>query len=131
MAEELSNKFNGRVENGKIILTKSLAYEYCLKTLEGNEIVLSIRKYRKQRSIRQNRYYWLCINFIASETGNDPDELHQGFKAMFLTDRSGKLPVIKSTARLSGVEFSEYIEKIAVKIAEFGMTLPNVEDFYR
>ena len=130
MSDVLINKFKGRVGNGKLFLEKTKAYEYLINSLEGKTIELTIKKFRKKRTNQQNRYYWVCINFIASEIGEDPEELHQTFKAMFLVDKSGKIPIVKSTSRLTTVEFTEYIEKIAKRVALIGIILPNPEEYY-
>lgn len=94
------------------------------------KIEIIIKRYRKKRTNRQNSLYWLWLNFIAEETGSDPDELHVYFKSKYLLDRSGKIPVVKSTTRLTTVEFSEYMDKITREVANVGITLPNPEDLY-
>lgn len=126
--------FYGLVEKGELkVENKPRFQKYLLSLSRPNKptkIEIIIKRYRKKRSVQQNRYYWLCLNFIGNEIGEDAEELHNTFKAMFLTDRTGKIPIVRSTTKLNTVQFTEYMDKIARKIAEIDITLPNPEDAY-
>lgn len=86
---------------------------------------------KTQRSGQQNRYYWLYLGLISREYGNDVDDLHEYFRKRFLPRETftikgpkGNLKVerIKSTTKLSKVEFGEYLDRIA---AETEIPLPD------
>lgn len=101
---------------------------------EGKPFNVTIKACNPKRSIPQNRTYWMWINCIHDDTGNDQDVLHEIFKKKFLGYDSHELDGItierpRSTTNLSTVEFSAYMEKLqAWAGSELGMTLPNPED---
>jgi hypothetical protein len=64
-----------------------------------------------------NGYYWLYIGVIADETGDNPNELHEYFKRVYLPPkyvkvlgREVKLPA--STTDLTGQEMMHYMMQI-------------------
>lgn len=131
----MTPKFYGTIENGNFTLENDKQFKKYLTSLQYKtkpaRVEIAVRRYRKKRSDKQNRYYWLCLNHIANELGEtEPDNLHITFKAMFLIDKSGKLPIIKSTTSLNSKEFMDYMEKISIKMGEFGVTLPNPDEWY-
>lgn len=101
---------------------------------EGVRFDVKISRHRPKRSIPQNRTYWMWINCISDETGNDQDALHELFKEKFLgmevIDVLGEwIGRPKSTAKLSTVDFSAYMEKVqAWAASEMAIRLPNPED---
>jgi len=136
MVKKLSIAWYGYIEKDKLILEKESMFKEFLTNLkrpneEKTKVVLSLKRYYKTRSVRANSYYWVCLTHIAHELGYEPDELHSTFKAMFLIDRSGKLPIVRSTTSLDTTEFMDYISKIAAKVGELGILLPSPEDYYQ
>ena len=125
-----SNMFKGRIENGVILLENAKLYNDKVMSLEGKEIELDLKRYYKKRSNQHNRYYRVCLKHISEITGYDEDELHNTFKAMFCVDRSGKIPIVKSTAKLNSLEFTEYIEKIARRVALIDIILPSPNEYF-
>ena len=115
----------GKVKDGKLKLDAPQSYLVELSRLEGQRIELTIRKERHTRSLSQNSLYWLFLTFIGQELGYEAEELHSTFKAMFLTDHSKEFPIVRSTAKLSTVEFTDYLDKITRKVAEMGVVLPD------
>lgn len=111
-------RFIAHIENGKLALNTPEAWKrYLLGFKDRTELVMDIDRKKNTRSLSQNRYYWLYLNVIETETGNDANDLHELFKRLFLpsTDRtilgtSIRLPA--STTELSKHDFSEYMEKI-------------------
>ena len=90
-----------------------------------------IKEYKKTRSDEQNRYLWWGVyKTIADSTGDDSEYIHWVMGMKFLVDHSKKAPYIKSTAKLTTTEFSEYIENIKNFVAPFWIIIPNAEDFY-
>ena len=122
--------FLGKIEFGNLRLKKPKEFQAFVQKFEGKQMWLEIKKMFTKRTDRQNAYYWLCLEIVANDIGHDPEELHDTFKAKFLVDRSGKFPVVISTTKLSTLEFGEYIDKIGAFVADFGITLPNSEDYY-
>lgn len=92
-----------------------------------------IQKPTDNRTNQQNNYYWLYLGIIAAETGNIEEELHEFFKKQFLPRKfaviKGKgsdheVEMIKSTTKLSKIEFGDYLDKIC---AMTDVPLPDPE----
>jgi hypothetical protein len=62
-----------------------------LNALKDGVYEISINKFRKSRSLQQNRYMWgVVYKLIADHTGYTADEVHQLMKDRFLSyDRNG------------------------------------------
>ncbi len=127
---KLTPKFKGSIKSGKLILEKPQIFGLYLGNFEGKRVDVIVQKEKKARSLKANSYYWLCLSHIGSEIGEDSEELHTTFKAMFLVDRSKQLPIVRSTASLSTEEFAEYLDKIERRVAEIGIILPDPNEYY-
>jgi 16S rRNA U1498 N3-methylase RsmE len=119
--------FEGKIKNGKLEIDDQDLFEMYLATLDGKEITVLVEKKKRHRTIKQNAYYWTCLSIIGNELGYTKEEIHTTFKAMYLVDRTGKIPIVRSTTSLTTAEFTEYFDKIIRKVAELGITLPNPE----
>ena len=105
--------FFGRVEKGKLVLKLQDRFNDYLRSLEGQEVQVVVGKPRKPRSNQENRYYWgVVIKLLSEHTGYSEDEMHDALRMLFLTDKTSKMPTLKSTALLSTVEFEEYMSQI-------------------
>ena len=49
---------------------------------------------------------------------------------MFLTDKSLKIPLVRSTAILTTSEFTQYLDKVVRKLAELEIVIMTPEEFY-
>lgn len=96
--------------------------------------VMEFKPYRIQRSVKANNLYWMWLNCISKETGNDSETLHQYFAEKYLAwDTKGCLDgeVIKrrSTTSLDSKEFSEYLENIRMQMLnDYAIVLPEPQD---
>lgn len=109
-----------------------------VRVFTGKEIEVIFRRKRKHRSDPQNRYYWgVVVEMIRAgmkEMGDKvtPDQVHEFLKWRFLRtqkidEATGEVlyEYAGSTADLSTVEFSEYVEKCCQFAAEFlGVSIP-------
>ena len=120
--------FMGKVNKGKITFDTPDEFSKHLWSLEGKVIQTIVRKYKTSRTNPQNKLYWFYLTFIAHELGYETEELHATFKAMFLTDRSSKFPIVKSTTSLTTTGFTNYIDKIVRKMAEMDIILPDPKE---
>lgn len=99
-------KFNIKtsVNKGKIIEHQNLLND-ALTVFEGKEILITVERFYKKRSNKQNRYYWGVIiehwkNIIRQEWGEiwTIDEVHDFLKAnlnfqVFVDEGTGELAV--------------------------------------
>lgn len=123
-------RFTAHIENGKLAINSKESWKrYLLGFNDGTELVLDIDLKKNTRSLSQNRYYWLYLNVIETETGNSANDLHELFKRLFLpptnkTILNTDIRLPASTTDLSKHDFSEYLEKIC---AMTGVPIPDPE----
>lgn len=121
-----SEHFLGKIvmdeETGKKRITHNseryLQHFLNTKTKVGEKVSITITTQQLKRTLRQNRYYWANLQHISDQGSNDPEDLHNLFKGLFLS--KGVVNVLghrvrrtKSTTDLSVTGFAEYMEKIA------------------
>ena len=84
--------------------------------------------FKKDRTTLQNRYLrgWV-YGTIAKEIWEDTEYVHGVMRLKFLIDRSKKHPYIRSTAKLSTQEFTEYVEKVRNFVAPW-LYIPTPEE---
>ena len=96
----------------------------------GSDYRITIEEVDAGRTNEQNRFYWAILNEIADQTGNSSEDLHETFRAMFLTDRGAIPPRIRSTTELDVREFITYIDQILAYIGtEMGITVRQTREF--
>ena len=81
-----------------------------------------IEKPKQIRTLKQNALYWLFLELVERETGNDAQDLHAFFSKRLLPNKIVKIhgkkgehdfERVKSTTELSKNEFTEYMDKIS------------------
>ena len=107
---------------------------YIDKCKDGVMFVVEIKRQTRQRTILQNRLYWLYVACIMDETGNDRETIHYELRRRFLPIRTGELAGeqierLTSTTELNTAQFKAYIDRI-VEFAqnELSIVLPNPDD---
>ena len=121
--------FYAKTKDGKLTLHNLKEFNQFVEQLKESSIEIRIRKYRAKRSLHQNALYWVWLQIIAQDLGYDTEELHNSFRAMYLTDRSKKIPLVRSTTVLNKLEFGQYLDKIERQAGELGITLPQPEEY--
>jgi hypothetical protein len=136
---KIAPRFKGIVYNGAVAFPDTVMqnlYSNWIQGLEGKDISVTVKKYRKDRSDRQNNWYWgVVIQMITDETGYEKDEVHEYLKSLFLTEKRVivnnegevlELEMIKSSARLTTTEFIEYGQKCQRWAAEnLNLNIPD------
>lgn len=133
---KITPKFRARVEQGRVLMEGMIkdTFDGFLKTLEGEEVFVVVRKPGKdypQRSNSENRYFHGVILPILSEhLGYSTDEIKDILKAKFLsspvTVKGVEMLYIKPTSSLTTVEFEKFCEKIREwSSADLGCYLPE------
>lgn len=120
---KLAPIFYAKIEHGKLRFTKTLDFHFYIQKLEGKEVKVLVAERKYIRSVKANSYYWGCVLKVCSDyTGFTPEECHQVFKERFLKytkDHKGKnFEFTHSTSELDTKEFSDYIQKIKLYMAE-------------
>jgi len=141
--QKLSFKFDIS-EQGKVEKIHQKTYfDDFLKQFAGKSVKVTVEKWKKQRSLQQNKYYFgsLILQVIDAlvENGYPRSELnaeivHEMLKAKFLkkdlvSEITGDvINITGSTATLTTTEFMDYIDDIARWMAEYlgsVLILPN------
>ncbi len=125
---------NGATQRNRLKLNAPQYFQHAINQFKpGDWISITLTNKRPKRTVSQNNYYWgAVLPHIAQETGEyDLDALHELFKSKFLSKETvdtqwGPVTKVKSTAELSVLEFSEFIEKIA---ALTGIQPPPTENY--
>jgi hypothetical protein len=95
-----------------------------------------VAKKAEIRTLSQNRLYYLWLNCISAETGNEVELLHEYCKQKFLGVQYRVIygeevarPI--TTTDLNTEQFKAYLDKIQQwASSEQGIILPNPEDMY-
>lgn len=122
LTEVIAQKFKGFIPDN-------------LENLEKN---LYLSEIKPVRTNDQNSYYWIILKYLEDQTGNDKNKMHDFFKNEFLqADEKFSLKFndsyrygyhYKTTTELNTKQFTEYIEKICVFMADFGIEIPQPKD---
>lgn len=115
---------DGKLSFGPIIRKQFLEF---LAVNEGKSVTIELDK--PHRSNSQNAYYWVYLEVIERETGENADDLHEFFKRKLLPPRftmiqGEEIKLPGSTRELDKVQFGEYLDKIA---ALTSIALPDPE----
>ncbi len=120
--------FKGVSAHAKVLFADPVRFSAHLRSMEGAEVEVIVRKPRKSRSDQQNRYYWgVVVAILADHCGYDkPEEMHDALRIKFLTiHQDGPLPTVRSTTDLSTVEFEHYMLQCRKLGAEMGCQIPE------
>lgn len=136
-------EFEGIVSNGHLPPPIRSNIMSAIQRMEGKNVAIRISEPSRQRSTRQNRFYWGVIvpmvtqMFVDAGNNVNRDEVHEYLKQyigkltiVMETPDGFKRTVTRSSKELDTAEAEEYFEKIRAWAAGFGMQipLPNEED---
>jgi hypothetical protein len=115
-----------------VIRSKEKAEELCRQIMQKSlPFKVAIQEVFPTRSIESNDYYWgFVVTPVAIETGNDPEEVHEGWKIKYnfrhdlrYNSRTRKMQWYTGVASTTGLderEIWEYIMKCRAD-AEIGL----------
>jgi hypothetical protein len=114
---------------------KGKVVDYVNRLPDGKKYIVEIKVKRENRSIPQNRLYWLWLTCLMDETGEHKDNLHEYFKQYYLGTYERivfgryRISVIQSTTTIDTLMFTNYLNRIEQFAAsELGIVLPRPED---
>lgn len=109
------------------------SFESFLATCKKGRYKVEIKRDYPNRTIPQNRTYWLWLTCIEAETGTEKEDLHQIFGRKYLSkevifDGVTEL-VVESTTKLDTKRMGEYMNKVQrFAGTELCISLPDPED---
>ena len=120
-------KFTGKIVQGKFVPDIPEMYVVHISKLNGENVILDIKKHRSNRNLRQNNYYWgVVIEILRDHFGYSPEEMHEALKLHFLKKEEGPLPTVRSTTTLDTEEMTQYISNIMDWASqEYGLYVPS------
>gem|GEM_PF-3436476 len=114
--------FPATIQAGKLTIAPDVRARmaaYCKRLPSGKAIELDLRSPKRHRSGQQNAWYWAALGELSEHTGHSPEELHEHFRAEFLTTVGADgIRQCRSTTALTTAEFSRYIEQCQQFAAE-------------
>lgn len=117
--------YRGMVSKGRFVPDDPKGFKAAFYHNEGKQIVVTVKRWRPQRTNPQNKWYWsVIVGMIADYMGeDDPEVVHNLLRQKFLyriVEIGGeKEKALISTPTLTTAEFSEYCEKIRRWSAQF------------
>lgn len=119
----------GKIDaGGKLAFDSPAEFARARARFRGRDVQVAISPKSKQRSVRENAYYWgVVIPLLCDWCGYSPDEMHDALKYKFLFDfdKERGLARIGSTAKLSTVEFEDLMTKIREWASREGVFIPE------
>lgn len=133
-------RYIGNVVGGQLKIVNRKHFDSDLEVFEGSRVIITMKKYRKSRSNKQNAFYHGCLipyvidGLVAMGTNKNllsAENVHEMLKAKFLgedipNEHGEFIRINWSTTDLSTTEFMEYIADIQQWAAEFlGIYIPS------
>lgn len=128
----VSVTLRGRVESGKLRLRKNNLWQACLVSLEGRDVMVTIEKETRQRTLKGNAYLHAILNEIMNYCGYatmEETKFAVKYKLGYVyTTENGRVYIAK-THLMNTVELNEFIQKLlAFANGELGLNLPTAEE---
>ena len=129
----VSVTLRGHVSNGKVKLAKKKLWDACLVSLEGKDVLVTIERESRQRSLKQNSYLHAVLNAVKDECGYltmEETKFAVKYKLgyVYITE-TGRVYIAK-THLMNTVELNEFIEKLlAFANGDLGLNLPTAEEY--
>lgn len=125
--------FLGFVERSKLTLDDRPGFMDYMRTFEGREVEITIRKRRSQRSLDQNAYWWAVpVRILADHCGYSDEQMHYALMGACFGYTAGptgsQIPNKPSSSHLTVEEFTRLIEWVLIfGPTELGCIIPSPE----
>lgn len=122
--------FRATVENGKLHITNGPAFAKYIGSLNG-DVMVSVQKKRRRRTIKQNAWYnGVILPLISEKTGETTEAVHEAMKMHFnvriITIGRMVIPIPGTTTTMTTTDFSEFIERVrAFAASELDLNIPD------
>lgn len=137
-------EFITKIENGKLVFLNDNKVKSFISSLEGKDIVINIKKHKKNRSVAQNRWYWgIALKKITEDLYNlqgelfTKEEIHAYHKAIVTSSKFNTLNVLGhevmifndiSTKNMNTIQFNNFKQSIQAHWAEKGIDIPDPQE---
>ena len=133
MAKSWQQNFGDRVMSDKIFIREERHRTHALETIKALNIdtvyEVTIKPYKRNRSLEQNSLMWKWYSIIANDLGYITEEIHEEFMRKLLTPTIVNTPSgmveVYSTKKLKVKEMTAYLEGIERTATEMGIALPR------
>lgn len=120
----------------KIYIREERHRNYALDTIKALNIdtvyEVTIKPYKRNRSLEQNSLMWKWYSIIADDLGYTTEEIHEEFMRKLLIPITMQTPSglveVYSTKKLKVKEMTAYLEGIERTATEMGIALPRPMD---
>jgi len=89
---------------------------------------VTIKPYKRNRSLEQNDLYWKWLTIMGCDLGYTKDEMHEEMMRQHLPPVSINTPAgiveVYSTKKLKVKEMSSYLDAINITAGQMGIALP-------
>lgn len=122
--------FRATVQSGKLHISNGPAFSRYIGLLDG-DVLVSVQKKRRRRTLPQNRWYQgVILQLMSEKTGSTQDELHEAMKTMFnikiITIGKRVVAIPGTTTTMNTADFSEFIERVrAFAASELNLDIPD------
>ena len=126
--------FLAKAQGRQLHFSSPIHLRHYLIPLEGKNLRVYVEPQIPTRTIQQNRLYWLYLEIIADDTGQDIDDIHAYIKQKclpprILTFKGLKYTVPGSTRTLNkNNEWDNLLEKVRALAGWLGIELPAPTD---
>ena len=118
---------------------KPKAIDYIQKLADNFSWLIDVERYKKNRSLAQNRLLWKWLTIISDNTGEDKEDLHTRLRIKLglytdelVTDKHNNkifIRVLTETRRMDVQKFSEYLEHVQRLAIFLNIQLPIPDDY--
>ncbi|MCK5018381.1 MAG: hypothetical protein KAS32_15085 [Candidatus Peribacteraceae bacterium] len=114
----MNPRFQATVEKGKLILDNIQRYKMYLYGLEGKKVSVVVKRWVKQRSKAENRYFHgVIVPLVMEDTGYSKEEAKDALKLKFLRVPSegrdiDAFDTVKRSRDLTTVEWEQWMTEI-------------------
>tara|TARA_R100000908_G_scaffold56710_1_gene32249 strand:+ start:42772 stop:43215 length:444 start_codon:yes stop_codon:yes gene_type:complete len=140
-------EFISKIEKGKLTFLNEEKVKSFISSIEGKDVVINIKKHKKNRSNAQNRWYWgVALKKITEDLYNiqgelfTKEEIHSYHKSVVIASKFNTLNVLGkeilifndvSTKSMNTIQFNDFKQTIQNHWAVRGIDIPdpNEENF--
>lgn len=144
--------WRGHIDDGgrlMMLTAEAPARQTYYRTLAGQDVGISIKPWKRQRSEEANAYLWGHVYEEAAkrlgEGDMDPEEIHDAMCALFLPNETKRVEFYnrmtgdsltvdytdtRRSSKLKGDEFYTFVERVRKKLLELGVPTDDPDPNY-